>query len=198
MAVSQERQPRRWTRDEYYRMAETGIFKPDERVELLEGEIIRVPPQNYRHAGTVTKINRLLIQHFAEPWEVRCQVPLDISKDSQPEPDFAVVAPRDDRNRAHPVTAALIIEIADTSLRYDRVRKGRVYARAGIPEYWIVNLQENQLEVLRKPAKSGVYKEHLVFGPGQSVTCLAQPERALPIEALLLSSPTVAEGAGPA
>lgn len=174
--------------EEYGRMAESGIFAPEERVELLEGEILRVPAQNFRHAAIITQANRLLISSFPEPWEVRCKVPLDLGLYSQPEPDFAIVAPRPDFAQAHPTSAVLVIEIADTSLRDDRVRKGRVYARAGIAEYWLANLQDQVLEVLRQPTRTGSYRQRLAFTPGQKVACLAVPDSPLEVSKFLLPS----------
>lgn len=145
-------QTKRWTRQEYDRMAEAGIFNPDERVELLDGEILVMTPQNSPHSVAIGLVHEALQRAFGPGYWVRVQMPLIVDPDSEPEPDVAVVPglPRD-YVKAHPNTALLVVEVADTTLDKDHERKAPIYARAGIPEYWIVNLVDRRLEVYRDP-----------------------------------------------
>ena len=129
---------RRWTRAEYDRMIEHGLFGPDERLELIDGEILTVTPQGTPHAGTVGLVQDVLCVVFGHT-HVRVQLPFALDPASEPEPDLAVVAgtPRD-YGEAHPDSALLIVEVAETTLGFARRSKGSLYARAGIAEYWIV------------------------------------------------------------
>ena len=135
-----------WTRDEYYRMGEAGLFI-DQRVELIDGEILMMSPMKARHAIAVQLTADALREVCGEGFCVRAQLPLSVSDDSEPEPDIAVVpgTPRD--YTEHPTTALLVVEISDTTLAFDRGRKSTLYAEAGIQEYWIVNLVDGQVEV---------------------------------------------------
>ena len=146
-------QVRRWTRDEYQRLADVGLLAPDERVELIEGEIIVVPPQRSRHAVGIRLAERKLRAVFSPAFDVLVQMPLALGPHSQPEPDLAVVAgsPRD-FTEAHPTSAVLVVEVSDTTLSYDRETKGSLYAAADIPEYWILKLVDRQLEMHRDPS----------------------------------------------
>jgi Uma2 family endonuclease len=144
---------RRFTRDEYYRMAEAGLFR-DERVELLDGEIITMSPQNTVHASTVYRLVHILERLIGTTTCVRGQLPIVLHDRSEPEPDVSVCAPDPhDYSHAHPRAdqVRLVIEVADSSLTYDRTRKAQAYAASGIPEYWIVNLIDRQVEVLTDP-----------------------------------------------
>lgn len=137
-------------------MVETGILGPDDRVELLEGEILEMSPEKSRHAAAVDLAAEVLRAAFGPGRTVRVQHPIALGDASEPEPDLAVVegSPRDYAH-AHPTTAVLVVEVSDTSLDYDRRRKAAAYARSGIAEYWIVNLVENRLEVHREPTPNG-------------------------------------------
>jgi Uma2 family endonuclease len=146
---------RRWTAEEYHRVAETGVFGPDERLELIEGEIFRMPAMNGPHATASTLTESALREVFAAGYVVRVQKPLAVSDESEPEPDVAVVRGSvRDYARLHPSTAVLVAEAANSSLRFDRTRKEPLYARAGIPEYWILNLIERVLEVCHDPDRA--------------------------------------------
>jgi Uma2 family endonuclease len=141
-----------WTRDDYYRLAEAGVFE-GRRVELIKGQIYEMSPQKSKHAVAVTlgeKALRIVFESLGS--HVRVQLPLELGEDSDPEPDLAAVSgqPRDYVD-AHPATAALVVEVADTSLEMDRSRKASLYAGAAIAEYWILNLVDQQLEVHRTP-----------------------------------------------
>ncbi|MBI3800175.1 MAG: Uma2 family endonuclease [Deltaproteobacteria bacterium] len=143
----------RFTRDEYYRMAEAGLFC-DERVELLDGEIITMSPQNTPHASTVYRTAHRLEQLIGNITCIRCQLPIVLNDWSEPEPDIAVCVPDpDDYGRAHPQPGQilLLIEVADVSIPYDRGRKTPAYAASGIPELWIVNLPDRRIEVSSAP-----------------------------------------------
>jgi Uma2 family endonuclease len=140
-----------WTRDEYYRLAELNFFQ-GRRVELIEGQVIDMAAMKSPHAIAIDLIDAALKPIFQEGYYIRQQKPFVISDISEPEPDLAVVpgSIRDYAN-AHPTQAVLIVEVADTSLHYDRKVKGSLYAKAGIAEYWIVNLNNRQLEVYLDP-----------------------------------------------
>jgi Uma2 family endonuclease len=146
------REMRRLHAAEYHRMIEAGVFDEDERVELLEGVIVAVSPQNAAHALVVERLGDPHFVRLPADFVIRCQLPLALSDGDEPEPDIAVI-PRDiPRSRTrHPVTARLVFEVAGESLRKDREIKAALYARAGIPEYVIVNLGDECLEVHRDP-----------------------------------------------
>jgi Uma2 family endonuclease len=140
----------RFTRDEYYRMAEAGLFR-DERVELLDGEIITMSPKLTPHAFAVNQLMYQLVTKLGSTAIVRVQDPIVLNNWSEPEPDIAVcISVPDKYKRAHPKAnqVLLVIEVAESSLVYDRTRKSRAYAASGIPEYWIVNLIDRRVEIL--------------------------------------------------
>jgi Uma2 family endonuclease len=149
---SVEPRPRLWTREEYYKMAEEGIFQPGERVELIAGRIITMVPQDSPHYTAIDLAKEELRKVFAAGYVVRVQGPLDLGLISQPEPDVAVVRGTiRDYAKAHPNTALLVVEVAESSLVYDRGIKASLYASAGIPDYWVLNLVDRRLEVSRDP-----------------------------------------------
>jgi Uma2 family endonuclease len=184
-------QPVRWTLDDYYRMADMGLFE-GRRVELIEGEVVAKVTQNNPHAAAVTLTQDALRAVFAAGFWIRVQMPLDFAPHSAPEPDVAVVAgtPRGSGPN-NPTTALLVVEVSDTTLAHDRRRKGAVYARAGIADYWIVNLVDRCLEVRRGPvadpaAEGGHrYAETQVFSPADSVSPLAAPQGRIAVADLL-------------
>jgi Uma2 family endonuclease len=137
-------------------MVDTGILGPDDRVELIEGEILTMSPEKSRHSAAVDLTADALRTAFPAGHSVRVQHPLALGQWSEPEPDVAVVVgtPRDYVD-AHPASAVLVVEVADTSLLDDRGAKQRLYARAGIAEYWIVNLRDSVLEVYLQPEGDG-------------------------------------------
>src|SRR5215467_13899211 len=145
---------RRWRRAEYDRLVDLGMFE-GERLELLDGLLVLREPQGSPHAATVSLIGQVVATAFGPGWHPRLQMPLALDDDSEPEPDVAVVTgvPREYLG-AHPATAALAVEVAEATLRLDRVKSG-LYARAGIQDYWIVNLVERVLEVHREPHVGG-------------------------------------------
>jgi len=183
---------RRWARDEYERMVEAGVFPPGDRVELIDGEIVAMTPQGSGHATAVGLIEEALRAVFQVGYHVRGQRPLALDPTSEPEPDVAVVPGglRDYRD-AHPTAAALVVEVADTTLAYDRDHKGSLYARAGIPEYWIVNLLDHTVEVSRDPAPvpearyGWGYRTVRAYRPGDTIVPDAAPHRQVAVGDLL-------------
>jgi Uma2 family endonuclease len=163
--------------EEYHRMITAGILGEDERVQLIDGVLVAMTPQGPAHALAIQRLTRVLIQAVGEAFEVRPQLPLTLQQDSEPEPDLAVVRAEEARSRKrHPGTALLVIEVAGESLRLDRGSKAAVYARAGIPEYWIVNLAEARVEVHRDPDRAaGFYRTTLSRAPGETVSAASVP-----------------------
>jgi len=182
---------RRWRRVEYERLVDLGIFV-GERLELLGGLLVVREPQGSPHAAIVTQVGQVLAAAFGAGWHVRLHAPLALDEDSEPEPDVAVVAgtPREYLS-AHPPTAALVVEVADSSLRLDRRFKGGLYARAGLPEYWIVSLVDGVVEVHRAPqpaadaAYGRAYRSVNLVRPPATVTPLAAPGARIPVADLL-------------
>ena len=184
-------QTRRWTRQEYERMGESGLISPDERVALLDGDIIPMTPQHSIHSVAIGLAGAALQRIFGINHWVRIQLPLIIDPASEPEPDLAVVfsAPREYVDE-HPRTALLVIEISDISLDKDRNRKLPLYAQAGIPKYWIVNLVDQCLEVYRDPVSSqneqpAQYRTFITLGAKDNVSPSAQPEHTIAVSDLL-------------
>jgi Uma2 family endonuclease len=140
--------PPRITVDDYYEMARTGLIGPDERTELIDGEVIRVAPIGDRHGDAVEKLDDLLHAAVSGRARVRCQMPVRLDEYSQPEPDLVVAKPRAGRNdRGHPSATdiLLIVEISHSTLRYDLDVKVPLYARHGVPEVWVVDLKHHKL-----------------------------------------------------
>jgi Uma2 family endonuclease len=146
---------KRWKRVEYEQLVEKGIFAPGDRVELIDGLLIVAEPQSATHYTAIKLVERALARAFGEGWHTRSQAPIALDETSEPEPDVAVV--RGDLRAytaAHPDDPVLVVEVALTSLALDREHKASLYARAGRPEYWIVNLVDRVLEVYRDPVPS--------------------------------------------
>jgi Uma2 family endonuclease len=182
---------RRWTKAEYYRLGELGFFH-GQRVELIEGRLMVQSPQKSLHACAVSLIDKLLQPLLPDGTILRVQLPLDIGQTTEPEPDFAVVVGTGRQYKAaHPTAALLVIEVADSSLSYDRRRKGSLYARAGIPDYWLVNLVDNRVEVYRDPIPDAAeryghrYASRIDLIPPASIAPLAFPGIAIPVASLL-------------
>lgn len=144
--------PHRWTRERYDACITAGIFRPGDRVQLVDGELIEMSPQNSPHSTAIRAANETLIRFFRTGHDVRAQLPLTLGNESEPEPDIAVVRGHwRDFAKQHPTTAVLVVEISDTTLEFDRSRKREIFAQCGIPEYWIVNLNDRQVEVQCEP-----------------------------------------------
>lgn len=176
----------RFTVDEYHRMAEAGIFTEDDRVELIEGEIVEMTPIGRRHFLSVTTLNHLLVSAVGERALVSVQNPVHLTRDSEPLPDIAVLRRRPDYREVDvgPDDVLLMIEVADTSVDYDRMVKVPLYGKAGIREVWLVDLPGEHLEAYRCPGAQG-YGQVQRFGRGQRVTCEALPDLSVAIDEIL-------------
>ncbi len=182
-----------WTRVEYERLVDLGAFRPGERVELIGGALVVREPQGSPHATAVGLAADALRLVFGDGWTVRTQSPVSLDEDSEPEPDVAVVSgSRRDHRHAHPTHPVLIVEVADSSLEIDRSEKAGLYARAGIVDYWIVNLMESVLEVYRDPVADSVrpygwrYASPVTLRAGDSVAPLGAPAARIAVADLLL------------
>jgi Uma2 family endonuclease len=187
--------PVRWSVEEYFGLVHRGVLHPDDRVELLEGLIVAMSPQNPRHAAAISLAERALRNALGERAFIRTQLPLVLGAHSAPEPDLAVV-PGDPNDYAetHPRTALLVVEIADSSLIQDRLTKAAIYARAAIPEYWLVNLVDERVEVFREPLpRKGRYRSVRVASRGERIAITAFPGTAI-AAADLLPRPRRADG----
>jgi len=172
---------------EYHRMIEAGVFDEDEGVELLEGVIVGMSPQNADHALVVERLSDPLFVGLPAELVIRCQLPLALSEADEPEPDVAVIDRSTPRSRrAQPTTARLIFEVAAESLRRDREIKAPLYARAGIPEYVIVNLRGECLEVHREPdPASARYRTLATLDKSASFSSTSSPGLTFSIAQLL-------------
>jgi len=143
---------RRFTFDEYWKMHEDGFFD-SQRVELLLGEVVEMSPQGENHFVAINLTRRALEQAFGVGWLIRTQATLKLSTGNAPDPDLSVVEgdEADALRRGTPTGAVLVVEVSQTTLRFDRATKAEIYAASGIEDYWIVNLAERQLEVRRRP-----------------------------------------------
>lgn len=184
--------PYRWTREAYYRLGEVGLLPPDARVELIEGEILEMAPQGPAHSTSTSTAQEALRAAFGPGFYVRSQMPLSLGLASDPEPDLAVVpgAPWDYLD-GHPSTALLVVEVSEATLAFDRCEKASLYARAGLRDYWIVNLLEGVVEVYRDPRPQAAmpfgygYVQVTRHAPGDTLTPLAAPQAQIPVEDLL-------------
>ncbi|MCS3917708.1 Uma2 family endonuclease [Fervidibacter sacchari] len=184
-------QRRKFSKAEYYRMAEMGFFN-GQRVELIDGEVILMSPQEASHATAVGLVADTLQSVFSEGFIVRVQQPLDLGEVHEPEPDVAVVSgQRRDYATSHPKTAVLVVEVALTSVDYDRNVKSSLYAKAGIPEYWLLNLRDRRLEVFREPVPMPEqifgfgYKSMRIYLPEETVSPLAKPDAKIKVADML-------------
>jgi Uma2 family endonuclease len=183
---------RRWTRFEYERLIELGVFRPDERLELLAGQLVVREPQGSRHAGTIRRVSAALRRALGDAWQVDSQLPIALDDESEPEPDLSVV-PYDPGAylSGHPSRAVLIVEIAESSYRIDREHKASLYARAGILDYWIIDVVQGAVEVHRDPAAAPDalygwrYQSVATLRPPAAIALLVEPTRSIPVAALL-------------
>jgi len=178
--------PRRFTVDEYHRLLEVGVIQKDEHVQLIEGMIVQTAPPKAGHATVLERLSRTLVKALAGRYRIRTQLPLTFI-DSEPEPDVAVAAPlaADETAENHPRGALLVVEVSEGSVAYDRSVKARIYARAGIPEYWIVNVKDGTVEISRDPQPaSGRYLTGLTAKAGDTLTLASVPDLSVPVAAL--------------
>ena len=183
---------RKWTRLEYDRLAAAEILGPEDRTELLGGEMMVKEPQYSSHATAIRLVQRVLEGAFGAGWDVRPQMPVALDEEYEPEPDICVVPgdPRDYRD-AHPERPVLIVEVSLSRLAFDREHKGSLYARAGITDYWIVNLLDRRVEVYREPVADDAapfgwrYGRLVTLGPDERISPLAAPTAEIVVADLL-------------
>jgi Uma2 family endonuclease len=178
---------KRFTVEEYYKMDEAGILPKDVHTELLDGEIIEVTRMGPRHASVVSRVSHLFVELFDRKVVIRSQLPFGIGVYSELEPDIALFRVVEDfysSKHPGPADAILVLEIADSSLTYDRDMKLKVYAAANVPEVWIADLRGDSLLVFRDPS-SRAYKTSLSFKREDSISCLAFPDIRFPVQELL-------------
>jgi Uma2 family endonuclease len=188
MSTPMESWPRRHriTVDEYHRMAEVGLLAPDARVELIEGEIIDMAPIGNPHMSVVDRLNRLFVLAAGEDAIVRVQGSVRLGRMSEPQPDLLILKPRSDFYRNESATgndSCLVIEVSDTTLRYDREIKVPLYARHGVPEAWVFDLDGGQLLAFSGLA-NGEYRQQRVVTPPKRMTLAALPRLDLDLSPL--------------
>lgn len=184
-------QTRRFTRAEYDHLIDLGFFQPSDRVELIGGQLMVAEPQGEYHYGAIWKTAHALEGAFGSGWYVRTQAPIGLDDESEPEPDVAVVPGSVADYRKHPARPVLTVEVADSSLALDRAHKGSLYARAGLADYWVLNLIDRVLEVYREPVPDSDapfgwrYARREALDPSSMATPLAAPHAAIPVADLL-------------
>jgi hypothetical protein len=177
-AMTAEAVRHRFSVEDFYRMAEAGIFTEDDRVELIEGEVVEMPPIGPLHASAVDGLARLLYGLIPGSALLRVQNPVRLEPDSEPLPDLAVLKYRPggySRSHPGPDDVLLVIEVADTTAAYDRGVKLPLYGRSGIQEVWLVDLTAGKVEVYREPSPDG-YRLIRISAPGESLSPLALPD----------------------
>lgn len=185
MAV--EPAPYAFTVEEFHRMGASGIFAEDDRVELVDGAVVEMTPVGSRHAACVDRLARALFEGVGPRAIVRVQSPVRLGRRSEPHPDLALLRPRADfYAEAHPGPGdlLLVVEVAETSARFDREVKVPLYARAGVPEVWLVDLAAGEIEALREPAR-GRYAESSRAGREDAMSPRAFPDVGIPAGPLL-------------
>ncbi len=185
-------QTRRWTRKEYERLGEFGVLRADEPIELIGGQMIVAEPKGTPHSVAVGLTGDTLRVAFGPGWVVRTQDAVALDDESEPEPDAAVVpGSHRDYLADHPARPALVVEVAESSLAFDRRHKGSLYAREGIQDYWIVNLVDRVLEVYRQPIEDpGAdfgwrYGDVATIRPGAAIAPLVRPDVTIAVAGLL-------------
>jgi Uma2 family endonuclease len=176
---------------DYHLMFEAGMFAPDERVELVRGDLIRVPPMGRPHQSAINRLNRLLTERFNGRAVVQVQCPVVVSDDSEPEPEFALLRWDPTGYEAATPTPAdtyLLIEVSASSRAFDRRVKVPLYAETGVPDVWIVDVVDSLLRVYRD-LKDGRYATTAVLRRGDVVACAAFPDDPIPVSEILPSPP---------
>lgn len=166
----------------YHRLGEAGVLAPEARVELIEGDIVEMAPIGWRHSSTINRLNKLLVLAAGDRAVVAVQNPVRLSRFSEPQPDFALLTPDHVRQQRHPEPADtfLVVEVAESSLGFDRGAKADLYARSGILECWVVDLVNECVEVLRSP-QDGRFTERIVLGRGDTASPRALPGLAITV-----------------
>ena len=189
MAVATERegtaggQPHRFTVDEFARMGEAGIFTEDERVELLDGAIYEMTPIGPPHAWIVDRLNELLMSRVAGEVHVRIRNPVRLGPHTEPQPDLTVARRSGSYASRHPESGdiLLVVEVADSSLRYDRTQKVPRYGKAGIPETWLVDIEAGEVTINTEPGPEG-YAKQQTLSRGSRLTATRVPNLALSVD----------------
>src|SRR6059036_1659377 len=176
--------PIRWTCAEFHRFGDLGVFE-GRGAMLIDGVILEEGPMNPPHALTLELVEQAIRTAFGTGWRIRGQSPLVLGQDLDPEPDFAVIAGTPRGSSGHPTTADLVIEVADASLDFDTNQKRLLYARAGIREYWVADVNGRRLLVYRDP-RAGDYAVQQAFGPADAVSPLAAPAVVVQVADLLM------------
>jgi Uma2 family endonuclease len=183
---------RHFSRAEYERLIDLAVLEPGEPIELIGGQLMIAEPQGAAHYTAIVKTARALEAAFGPGWYVRSQGPIGLDDDSEPEPDVAVVpGSPDDYGRVHPSRPVLTVEVAESSLALDRQHKGSLYARAGLSDYWVLNLVDRVLEVYREPVPDPAapfgwrYARGEVLDAAARATALAAPGSSIPVSQLL-------------
>ena len=177
----------RLSRDRYHQMIENGVIGEDDRIELIEGELVTMSPIGAEHSGLVKKLTELLFGRLNKRALISVQDPIQLDDFSEPEPDLALLQPRADyymRSLPRPADVLLVIEVADSGLAYDRTVKMPLYAQAGIAEAWIVNLIDRWIEVYRDPSPAG-YTTMLKILPGRTIAPQAFADVIVGVDDLL-------------
>lgn len=177
----------RFTVAEYHQMIAAGVFGEDDRVELIDGEIVNMPPMNSLHAGYVGRLINLFAARFGGRAFLTSQTPVNLLIDSEPQPDIALLKPRSDSyTQAHPTPddVLLLVEVSDTTIEFDLKTKQAVYSKAGIRELWVLNLPEWRLEVFRDPGEHGC-RGHRLLWADDSIAPLALPELTIKVSEIL-------------
>lgn len=175
----------RWTRTEYTRLNREGFFI-DRRVELVDGEIVRMNSQGPRHVRAAHRVVKALERAVGAGFWVRMQAPLALSEWDEPEPDAAVVPGSDDDYEEHPTTALLVVEVSEATRRFDLVEKALRYAAVGIPEYWVVDLVADELIIFQEPTAAG-YATRVTKTPGDTICLRMLPSAMVAVEELFPS-----------
>lgn len=183
-----------WTKDLYYAAAHGGAFE-QKRVELIEGEIIEMSPMSSKHGMVIHLVQKVLERVFTHGYLVVTQTPLDLGALSEPQPDVMIcTGTEDDYMDSPPTHALLVVEVADSSLRYDRGQKASLYAKAGVEDYWIINLKDGTLEIYRTPMATSTqpyshgYKVVASLNAQDTISPLAAPEARISVADLIPKS----------
>lgn len=182
-----EMKRRRFTVAELLHLAKIGFLGDDERVELIRGEIVEMSPISEGHASSVMRLTSLLSTEFGQRALLNVQNPIQLDDDTLPQPDVALLRPRDDfysRRHPGPEDVLLLIEVSDTTLPYDRRVKAALYSAAGVLEYWIINLPKRIIEVYRQPQPEG-YRTMTRYAPGETLSPLVFPDVVLNVNEVL-------------
>jgi Uma2 family endonuclease len=176
-----------WTVDEYHQLMDKGVFHPEERVELIVGQIIQMSAKGTAHTSATRRTSNIIRNFLGNRASVYTQDPIQLNDSSEPEPDVSVVRfdPLD-YSQQHPTAADvyLIIEVADTSLTYDTEIKAQIYAQSGITDYWVLDVNDRRLIVFREPHQTG-YKSQVILDEPQTITPLAFPDLAIALTDIL-------------